>query len=99
MAKTAHLFTTVTIDYVTRAGYEREIEIEVDYETDGEDIRITKTSWLGEVIGADEYDIEEAMREAVWEQMPEAYAEWLADYGDYLYEQARDRQMDREAAE
>lgn len=91
MAKTANLFTRVIIDWVSPGGYEREVEVEVDYTFDGDELRITKTVLLGMAIGIGEWELEEAVWEAVSDQADEAYAEWVQDYGDYLYEQAIER--------
>ena len=93
MAKQANLFTTVAISYEDFRGYEREAQVEVDYTYDGETLTIVKEYYLDQPTGIGEGDFDELVYEAVEEEAPEAYAEWLADYGDWLYEQAQDRRI------
>lgn len=84
-------FTTTT--FLTRGSMEREIEVEIDYTFDGENLEVTDARDLTE--GRELTDWEWASCEddaaTVCEQ---AFAEWQADYGDYLHE----ARLDREAA-
>jgi len=83
----ATLHTTVMVD---------EIEVEVTYAFDGDDLQILVERKLTE--NPAKYDTY-AFDEAVWDEVCEVcdaeYAEWLADLGDWQYEQARDREMER----
>jgi hypothetical protein len=86
MQRTAHLFTRVIVD---------EIEVEVDYDFGGTDLKITCQRALTENPAKyDTYAFDDAVWEAVCEECDEAYAEWLADLGDWQYEQASDRAME-----
>jgi len=87
---TAHLSTTLTV-YWTDRSHERECEVEVDYTYDGETLKIIKSQALGNTDSCDDDWYDEQLWEGVSEVCDEAYADWCADYGDYLYEQARDR--------
>jgi hypothetical protein len=93
MAKTSKLFTTVTICWIDRRGTERDCDVEVGYTFDGEDMNVASSR----AIGYDHDDIPD-FDELVWQatnkRADEAYAEWQAEYGEYL----RDQQIDREAA-
>lgn len=98
MALTAHLFARVIIDWEDSHHRERDLEVEVDYTFDGEALRITGTTYLGIPVGISDWDLEEAIWEAVNDQADEAYAEWLADYGEYLADVAVDRASEDRAA-
>ena len=91
MALKANLFTTVILNYEDHRGYERETQVEVDYTFDGEELNIVKTHCLDDWddSAGDFFDL---VFEAVEEEAAEAYAEWRADYGEWLYEQAQDRE-------
>ena len=93
MAKTAKLFTTVTIYWIDRRGALRDVDVEVDYTFDGEILSITGSRTLG-VDADDSPDFDELVWQATNERADDAYAEWQAEYGEYL----RDQQIDREAA-
>lgn len=82
MATTANLFTRIDLDWIDPRGCDRECEVEVDYTFDGETLHIVKTNPIGSVSGIGEWDFDELVWEAVNEVADEAYAEWLADYGD-----------------
>lgn len=93
MALTANLFTRVILTWEDSHHYERELEIEVDYTFDGDTLNITRTTFLGTPVGIGDWELDEAIWEAVSEQAPEAYAEDCAEYGEYLSDQALDRRM------
>ena len=90
MAKQANLFTTVVLNYEDHRGYERETQVEVDYTFDGDELTIVKTHCLDawDDSAGDFFDM---VYEAVEEEASEAYAEYMADYGEWLYEQDMDR--------
>jgi hypothetical protein len=91
MARTAHLTATVMIEWQDYRGNDRECEVEVGYTYDGDDLNIGKCNYLGsvETIGDDELD--ELIYEAVADLADDAYAEWQAEYGEYLRDAAEDR--------
>ena len=92
MAATAKLFTTVSIEWSDFRGRDCGCDVEVDYTFDGEDLRIIKTKFIGSVdTGYDGDMLDELVWEAVNDEADESYGEWLADLGDWQYEQARDR--------
>jgi len=91
MNRTANLFTTVTLEWQDERGRYHDAEVEVDYTYDGEDLNIVKIEALGNTDSIDDDDFDNQVWEAVSECADEAYAEWFADYGDWLYEQAKDR--------
>lgn len=88
---TANLFTTVSICWETPAGYERDCDVEVDYTFDGEDLRIIKAKPIGTPSGVGEWEFDELVWEAVNQEADQAYAEWEAERGEYLFDLARDR--------
>lgn len=90
MNRPANLFATVNVSWCDR-HWERECEVEVDYTYDGEVLKIGKCSFLGNTDSADDDDLENQIWEAVEQVCDEAYAEWLADYGEYLRDAAEDR--------
>lgn len=94
---TAYLSTTVTICWETASHHERDCDADVDYTFDGEKLRIDKIKYVGSLPGISEDDADELVWQAVNEQADEAYGEWIADYGDFLFEQARDARLDRSA--
>ena len=91
MNRTANLFTTVTLEWQDERGRYHDAEVEVDYTYDGEDLNIVKTRPIGDTDSLDDDWYDEQVWESVSEYADEAYAEWQADYGDWLYEQAKDR--------
>lgn len=87
---TAHLSTTVTV-YWTDRNHERDCEVEVDYTYDGETLTIKKSLALGDTDSCDDDWYDEQIWEGVGEIADEAYAEWLAEYGEYLRDADNDR--------
>ena len=87
-AKRTFSFTTCTY----RGRNEREFDWEVEYTFDGDEVRVTSAKCAKATNPTDEewnrFDDEAANR------ADQDYADWLADYGEYL----RDQQLDREAA-
>lgn len=88
---TANLFTTVMLEWQDERGHYHECEVEVDYTCDGEDVNVTKLHFLGNVDSISDDEIDDQVHDAVMDIAHEAYAEWMADYGEYLSEQAADR--------
>lgn len=80
-------FTTTF--YLSRGRMEREIEVEVDYTFDGVNLDVTECRDLTEGGGLypGEWDYAEDAANAVCEA---AYAEWMAEYGEYLRDQRED---------
>jgi len=79
--------------FLTRGQAEREIEVDVSYTFDGADFTILTARDLTE--GRELSDWEwEAIEGQTAEVCDAAYAEWMADYGEYL----RDADSDRRAA-
>lgn len=91
---TSNLSTTVVIYWTTHQGYERDCEVEVDYLYDGDEAQILSSTIIGSCGIADTDSFDEQLYEAVEAVAPEQYAEWLADYGEYL----RDCREDARAA-
>lgn len=92
MTLTAKLSGTVTINWTTQRGVERDCDVEVEYTFDGkDDLRIISARPLWDVNGIGDRDFDELVDAAVFDLAHDAYGEWEADYGDYLYEQRRDR--------
>lgn len=94
MAHSPTLSTTVFITYEAR-NRDFEVEVEVEFTSDGEDIVVTK--WTA--LGGNEWDIntdwfDERVYDAACDVADEIYAEWLAERGEY----ERDERMYREAA-
>ena len=90
--------TTVTIEYTDNLGREREHEVEVTYTFDGgRDDVPTIIEQRGDCFNGWDDDIaDELVWDALCDTCDRDYAEWLADQGDYLLEQRRDAQMDKE---
>ena len=83
-------FTTTT--FLTRGHTEREIEVEIDYTFDGTDFEITEARDLTE--GRELTDWEwGSCEDAVAGVCDEAFAEWVADRGEYLRDAAEDRRL------
>ena len=80
-------FTTTT--YLSRGRMEREIEVEVDYTFDGVELVVTNARDLteGRELSDHEWDHCDDAANAACE---EAFAEWLADRGEYLRDQRED---------
>lgn len=86
----APTFTTTT--FLTRGHMEREIEVEIEYTFDGEHLEVVDARDLTE--GRELTDWEwESCEDAAGEVCEKAYAEWLADYGEYLRDAADDRRV------
>lgn len=94
MNPTANLSTSTTVYWSDERGRERECEIEIDYTFDGESIKLGKRNYLGICDSMDDDDLDNQLWEAVEEVCEEAYAEWLADYGEHLRDAAEDRKGD-----
>lgn len=91
MTKRPTLSVTVYLDY-ERGNRDYEASVEVDFTTDGEEIRITKwKTWDANATHVDTAWFDELVYEATCNVADDVYAEWLADYGDHLHEMARDR--------
>lgn len=86
---TANLSTTVNVYWCDR-NRDLDAEVEVDYTFDGETIRITKQHIVGNTDSMDDDDLDNQVREGVEAVCDEAYAEWLAEYGEYLRDAAED---------
>lgn len=82
---------TTTLN-LTRGRMERDIEVEVDYTFDGETLEVTEARDLteGRGLSSSEWDYAE---EAAAADCDAAFAEWQADRGEYLRDQAEDRRM------
>lgn len=92
MSLTAKLSGTVYVTWTTPRGIDRECDVEVQYEFDGrDDLKIISARPMWEVTGIGEREFDELVDAAVFDLAHDAYGEWEADYGDYLYEQFRDR--------
>ena len=79
---TAKLSTTVIVAWEDRRGCDRDVEANVDYTFDGDDLRILSSELLGPCdMGA--WELDEAIWEATMDKAIDAYPEWLADYHDY----------------
>ena len=91
MQRTAKLSASLTICWETERGYDRDAEVEVDYTFDGEDIEISK--WEANTDELSDDEIDDLIMEQLEDIAPEAYAEWLAELGDWQHEQARDRKL------
>lgn len=87
---TAKLSTTVNVYWCDR-HWERDAEVEVDYTYDGETIKIGKLHIVGNTDSMDDDDLDNQVWEGVEAVCDEAYAEWLAEYGEWLSDQAQDR--------
>lgn len=86
MQKPTFTFTT----YITRGHMEREIEVEATYTFDGEEVVLTDATDKTE--GRELTDWEwESVSDRACECADEDYAEWLAEYGEYLRDQSDDR--------
>lgn len=90
MSIKANLYTECVIGWEHR-GYDREALVEVDYTYDGEELTITKWTTSDSLNGIDDDTLLDDIYEQVERDAASEYAEWLGDYGDYLYEQALDR--------
>lgn len=88
---TAKLSTSATLEWQDERCRQHECEVEIDYTFDGEDVKITGLNWLGNSDSLDDYTADEMIHDAVMDVAPEAYAEWLAEYGEYLADLASDR--------
>lgn len=84
-------FTT----YLTRGRYEREIEVEAEYTIEYHEVTLLEARDLTDG-GHIESDYEwDSVYCAACDRAEEDYAEWLADYGEYLNDL---RDYEREAA-
>ncbi|CAB5162623.1 hypothetical protein UFOVP152_40 [uncultured Caudovirales phage] len=82
-------FTT----FITRGAAEREIEVEAEYTIADGEVELTKAVDLTEGLDLTDWEYE-SLYDAACEDSIDAYAEWQAEYGEYL----RDQQIDRRAA-
>ena len=97
MALTAHLFTTVYLTWeASLHGREYELEIEVDYDFDGNEVKITRQTAKGIPLGLSDWELDEMVWDAVNDQAPEAYAEWLEEYHAARADAAYERMCERE---
>lgn len=69
-----------------------EAEVEITYTFDGNDWEITLITGGNDVPDHCWNDLEDYAADRVGEVCDAAYAEWLEGYGDYLFEQQRDRE-------
>ena len=90
MNRVAKLSTAVNVYWCDR-HWERDAEVEVDYTYDGETIKIGKLHIVGNTDSMDDDDLDNQVWEGVEAVCDEAYAEWLAEYGEWLSDQAQDR--------
>lgn len=91
MHLTAHLCTSFDLDYTDSRGRERYTDLEVEYDFDGAD-KLQITRLCGAFSDWDEDQIYDLAYRHLDDVAPEAYAEWLADYGEHLSELALDRE-------
>lgn len=76
--------------YLSRGRMEREITVEVEYTFDGVNLDIV--SAFDRTEGRELSDYEwSSVEDAVQCNCERAYTEWMADYGEYLRDQAEDR--------
>lgn len=72
---------------IFRGKTEREYDVEVTYEADRHGCRVIDAKCDVDLTD-DDFD---GFEDQAVARADDDYAEWLADYGDYLHEQARDR--------
>ena len=89
--RTPQLFATVMLEWQDERGRYHEAEVEVDYTYNGEDLNIINTRPLTSTDSIGDDDFDDQVWEAVTDLADEAYAEWEADYGEYLRDAAEDR--------
>jgi len=89
--RTPQLFATVMLEWQDERGRYHEAEVEVDYTYDGETLKIGKLHIVGNTDSMDDDDLDNQVWEGVEAVCDEAYAEWLAEYGEWLSDQAQDR--------
>ena len=96
MTKAPTFHTTVNIEYTDACGRDHECEVEVTYTYDGaDDLRIVKC--VGDCFnGWDESIVEDLIYDAVCDVCGEEYADWEADFGEYLNDQREDARIDLE---
>ena len=79
----ATLETTVNIKWVNHKGCDRDCDVEVEYDFDGDDhLEIIKARTVGSC-DLSSWEFDEAVHEAVADEAPEAFAEWLAERDEW----------------
>lgn len=93
MRPTATLSATVLIAFEDRRGNDCDCEVNVTYKYDGAgELQIMSSEPLSPCNISD-WELDELIYEAALDHAIDAYPEWLAEYGEYLRDNRRDREL------